>query len=296
MRKSFLFIISISLAFCQQTNAQFFKTKKKSKLLVQEYLPINDSLYVGKYEVSISDYTAFMDDLKANGRLNLIDQYVVDSSLNEIISTHGYFDDPVSSNILNYPVSNISYESAVEFCKWKTNEYNNNPKRKFNKVSFRLLTEKEWELAASGGKRSSNYPWGGPYLRAKDGRILCNFLRLTSKDITFNAEKNTYEVILDDLNNYFYYDQQKPINAYFPNDYGLYNMSGNVAEMVTEKGLAKGGGYKDPGYDVRIKSQKYYSKNSDNIGFRVVMVVLENTKIKKPLKVNNESQKPIATL
>lgn len=296
MRKSILVLISISLVLCNHSNAQLFKNKKKNKLLIQEYLPINDSLYVGKYEVSISDYFDFMDDLKSNSRLDLFDNYIVDTLFKKIIIGYRNRDNSVAANILNYPVSNINYESAVEFCKWKTNQYNNNPKRKFNKVEFRLLTEKEWEFAAYGGKRSCDYPWGGPYLRAKDGKILCNFLRLTSKDISFNAEKNTYEVILDDLNNNFYYDQKKPINAYFPNEYGLYNISGNVAEMVAEKGLAKGGGFKDPGYDVRIKSQKYYPEKSDNIGFRVVMVVLENKKIINPLKDNNESQKPIATL
>jgi formylglycine-generating enzyme required for sulfatase activity len=297
MCKSILFFISISLAFCNQTNAQFFKHKKKSKLLIQEYLPINDSLYVGKYEVSISDYFAFMDNLKANERLNLFDNYIIEDSTKEKINIHNHiFNSSSAENILNFPVSNIGYESAIEFCKWKTSQYNNNPKRKFDKVIFRLPTEKEWEFAASGGSAYYQYPWGGPYLRSKDGKLLCNFLRLTSKDITFNSETNKYEVVLDDLVNYFYYDGIRNIDAYRPNYYGLYNMSGNVAEMVAEKGLAKGGGFKDPGYDVRIKSQKYYSKKSDDIGFRVVMVVLENKKIKKPSKVKVQSPNPIATL
>jgi formylglycine-generating enzyme required for sulfatase activity len=220
-----------------------------------------------------------MDDLKANERLNLFDNYIIEDSIKEKINIHNHiFNSSSAENILNFPVSNIGYESAVEFCNWKTSQYNKNPKRKFNKVIFRLPTEKEWEFAASGGSAYYQYPWGGPYLRSKDGKLLCNFLRLTSKDITFNSETNKYEVVLDDLVNYFYYDGIRNIDAYKPNYFGLYNMSGNVAEMVAEKGLAKGGGFKDPGYDVRIKSQKYYSKKSDNIGFRVVMVVLENKK------------------
>ncbi len=275
MRKSILVLISISLAFCNHSNAQLFKKKKKTKLLIQSYLPVNDSLYFGKYEVSISDYFAFMDDLKANKRLDLFDNYIIDTLLYNKITIYSNSYKSMSSNILNYPVNNINHESAIEFCKWKTNQYNNNPKRKFNKVIFRLPTEKEWEYAAFGGKSSCEYPWGGPYLRSRDGKLLCNFLRLTSKDITFNTVLNKYEVVLDDLINYIYYDGIANIDSYFPNGYGLYNMSGNVAEMVAEKGLAKGGGYKDPGYDVRIKSQKFYSKKSDDIGFRVLMVVLE---------------------
>ena len=50
--------------------------------------------------------------------------------------------------------------------------------------------------------------------------------------------------------------------------------------MVAEKGLAKGGGFKDPGYDIRITGKKIYSKPSDDLGFRVVMVVEEKKKSK----------------
>ena len=35
-----------------------------------------------------------------------------------------------------------------------------------------------------------------------------------------------------------------PASSYFPNDFGLYNTSGNVAEMLFEEGLAIGGGWR----------------------------------------------------
>ena len=57
-----------------------------------------------------------------------------------------------------------------------------------------------------------------------------------------------------------------------PNNYGLYNMSGNVAEMVYERGIAYGGSYLDPGYDIRIDSEKPYDAPSPLIGFRVIAV------------------------
>ncbi|MEI8201577.1 MAG: hypothetical protein WCH34_01100 [Bacteroidota bacterium] len=51
---------------------------------------------------------------------------------------------------------------------------------------------------------------------------------------------------------------------------GIYNMCGNVAEMVAEKGIAVGGSWKDTGYDVRIESTINYSEPSPSIGFRPV--------------------------
>ncbi len=67
-----------------------------------------------------------------------------------------------------------------------------------------------------------------------------------------------------------------PINAFYPNSFGLYNMCGNVAEMIEETGVAKGGSFQDPAYQVRISSEKSYSKPQADIGFRVVMKVLED--------------------
>lgn len=49
-------------------------------------------------------------------------------------------------------------------------------------------------------------------------------------------------------------------------------MSGNVAEMVEEKGIALGGSYADPSYDVRIQSEQQYTAPSQKIGFRVIAV------------------------
>jgi formylglycine-generating enzyme required for sulfatase activity len=62
-----------------------------------------------------------------------------------------------------------------------------------------------------------------------------------------------------------------PVNSYFPNDIGLYNVCGNVAEMLAEKGVAAGGSFEDTGYDIRIQSTKQYSGAKNDIGFRVLM-------------------------
>ena len=61
-----------------------------------------------------------------------------------------------------------------------------------------------------------------------------------------------------------------PAKSHHPNNYGLYNMSGNVAEMVYERGIAYGGSFLDTGYDIRIDSEKPYDAPSPLIGFRVI--------------------------
>jgi gliding motility-associated lipoprotein GldK len=116
----------------------------------------------------------------------------------------------------DYPVVGVDWNQANAFCWWRTlylNQYyaeSGDPEVN----PFRLPTEAEWEYAARGGRRFSQYPWGGPYTRNSNGCFLANFKPLRGNYI---EDGGFYPV---------------KVTAYFPNDYGLYNMAGNVAEWT----------------------------------------------------------------
>ena len=63
--------------------------------------------------------------------------------------------------------------------------------------------------------------------------------------------------------------------SYFPNDIGLYDVVGNVAEMIDENGKACGGSWNDLPVACTIRSVSNYSKPSATVGFRVFMEVIE---------------------
>ena len=122
---------------------------------------------------------------------------------------HPAFDD--------YPVVGVDWHTANAFCYWRTVTWNTFQKRRgdgVNTEDFRLPTEHEWEYASRGGHDSAPYPWGGYYVRNAKGCLLANFKPGRGN---YPEDGGLYTVKAD---------------AYFPNDYGLYNMSGNVGEWT----------------------------------------------------------------
>lgn len=69
-----------------------------------------------------------------------------------------------------------------------------------------------------------------------------------------------------------------PVLTYHANPFGLFNMSGNVAEMLDQPGRTKGGSWASSGYYIRIDAEDEYAgitEPSPKIGFRYFVEVIE---------------------
>ncbi|MGB1040313.1 MAG: SUMF1/EgtB/PvdO family nonheme iron enzyme [Flavobacteriales bacterium] len=250
------------------------KTLSIDKKFFKKYFAeINDTLSVGKYEVTNYLYQDVISNVLGISLLpNKHDKNWKDLFPYGQVWMNNYYLHP---NFRNHPVVNIDPKDVQSFCEWLEKYYF----YEFNeKVEFRLPTEKEWELAARGRRSKSAYPWGGPYLRNSKGCYLANFNPKMSEDENVHG----YDTL--SLNNFFHsyftdlhdYDGEAviaPVDSYFPNDYGIYNMAGNVAEMVLDSNFTKGGSWKSKSYYLQINSKEEWNKQANPFtGFRIVMI------------------------
>lgn len=218
------------------------------------------------------------------------------------------FNDPMTERYFwhpaydNYPVVGVNWKQATAFCIWRSRYLESYMRSKGNTVAneFRLPTEAEWEWAARGGNSFSPYPWGGPYTRNDKGCFLANFKPLRGNYIDDGGATSV-------------------IVAHYPaNDFGLYDMSGNVSEWTNDafdessynftwdmnpsyvynaketdppalkRKVVRGGSWKDVAYYLQVASRSYEFQDSSKcyIGFRCVQNYLGRQKDDNPARAS----------
>ena len=220
--------------------------------------------------------------------------YAYNEPYAEMYFWHPAFDD--------YPVVGVTWGQAKAFNAWRT-QIMNEWKQKNNETfvqKFRLPSEAEWEFAARGGRDLAPFPWGGPYARNQQGCVLANFKPMRGDYV---EDANAYTA---------------PVESYSPNDYGLYNMSGNVAEWTNtaydetvydfswdlapdyvyhakvddppalKRKVIRGGSWKDIGYycQTGTRTFEYSDTAKASVGFRSVMSYLGRGKSGLPEEWN----------
>ncbi|MDR2086039.1 MAG: SUMF1/EgtB/PvdO family nonheme iron enzyme [Dysgonamonadaceae bacterium] len=193
-----------------------------------------------------------------------------------------YFNHPGYND---YPVVGISWEQANAFCAWRTDYLKKSIDTRRNTIEpYRLPTEAEFEYAARSGKSENIYPWKQQGTQGDKDCFLGNF-----KPGEGNYTEDGHLI-------------PARVGSFSPNEFGLYDMAGNVAEWTStaflESGLeimsdlnpeyrysaakedpyslkrkvVRGGSWKDVAHFIRsdIRSFEYQNEQRSYIGFRCV--------------------------
>ena len=249
--------------------------------------------YMDDTEITNNEYRQFVDVMLSDSLDVLGEQYIrtelypdttvwvkdfshhMGDPMMEYYYAHPAFDE--------YPVVGVDWYAAKYFCEWRTKHMNNWRAEQglWKMPNFRLPSEAEWEYAARGGRDMAKYPWGNPYIRNAKGCMLANFKP---------GRGNYYD------DGFMY---SSPVASYFSNDFGLYDMAGNVSEWCEDayfdaavpviwdlnptynddnepRKIIRGGSWKDIAYflETGTRTFEYQDTTKSYIGFRCVMTYL----------------------
>ena len=262
MQKITLSILAICLF--SWTNIPNF-SKKLEEILNKKwsYIPTGEAsknqkvevvgeFYISKFEISNGQYLEFLEAIKnqENYQMALPDTTVWSSPNNP---NEGFKNQYLRyPGFKNYPVVGVSFEGAKLYCKWLEGSINSKLEES-EKIEVRLPSEIEWIRAARGDNNNIPFTWGGPYLENAKGRPLANYKKVSIE----NSNKSIITT---------------QVFSFLPSKSGVFQMCGNVSEMLNEPNLVKGGSWNSESDLLKIDNLQQISYPSKEVGFRPVIV------------------------
>ena len=195
-------------------------------------------------EVAVGDLTFNM--IKVDGNDEISTFYIAECEVTEALWLAVMGGDNPSSfqgNLEdNRPVENISWNNCQEFIA---------KLKQMTRLDFRLPTSAEWLFAASGGNDTHGYTYSGSN---------------TIDDVAWYASNC---------------EQKQTVGTKVPNELGIYDMSGNVYEIIQEATGAYGGGWHSPAKNCKVNY--YWPANEDytdnDTGFRLALTNFDSTSV-----------------
>lgn len=214
------------------------------------------SFYMDRFEVTNSEYREFLNSISDQAQQEHRPDSTAWEEADSRANWETYF---YGSERDEYPVVAVTWDDAKEYCEWD---------------GKRLPTEAEWEYGARAGRVGGIYPWAGFSPRDARGRYLANY----------NPGRNGQAA-----DGYAF---TAPVGSYPPNEWGLHDVSGNVAEWVEDaytptysqlsgldpvnrdpeedRRVVRGGSWSSSAFEIGVGVRDYQHKDegSARIGFR----------------------------
>lgn len=178
----------------------------------QRKIKIKEGFWMGKYEITQEQWEKVMGiTLRQHIEKKAIGIYKQDDgSTIRMRAGSTHFGDGKE-----YPIYYVSWEDAKEFIK-KLNEMN-------NEFVYSLPTESQWEYAVRAGTTTLYY-WGDDIKNI----LMCSYANVADQTARGNLKDDGYAPCQDG------YVFIAPVGSYKPNNFGLYDMNGNVSEWCED--------------------------------------------------------------
>ncbi len=191
------------------------------------------SFYIDETEVANVDWKEFLFFINRDSGEAMYNKLYPDTLvwLRDLAFNDPYAQYYFSHDAFNqYPVVGVNWHQANEYCNWRTAIVNTTLLTEDPEAvlypAYRLPTESEWEYAARGLLEMENYPWEGKSLRDGRGQFRANFKRGRGDYAGWAGGDGRHYT--DG------YMITAPVKSFYPNDFGLYNMAGNVCEWTMD--------------------------------------------------------------
>lgn len=289
-------LLALLVIFCLHTPAF---AQERSLPTPPNGVWLHENIFIDQTEVANMHWLEYLYYLERDSSLSVYLRALPDTTVWDAIDTSGHY----KENYFRGPpyryfaLVGISYEQALDYCQWRSDVVNakiaedaqkegRSPSHRF---VFRLPTIDEWEEAAAGKLSADKYPYGHKrylkkpelnqpveelYQRSNTDLLTFQEFKELIRDFKrkgrvpeFNCVKSV-EGILTYSNLMPEYIQEPPKNSL-----DLYGTIGNVAEMTTTRGIAKGGSFLHRCEDCIIEKYQEYRRPAPWLGFRCVAEV-----------------------
>jgi len=239
-----------------------------------------DSFYIGKYEVTNGQYCDYLNSTQSQGLITVTSGVVYQAGsgttypycntstsgpYSQIAYSGGVFSVKTKSgrDMSNDPMLMVTWYGAAAYCNWRSQQEDKEQcydlaawSCDFNKKGYRLATEAEWEYAARGGLSGRRLPWGNDIYHAQ-----ANYYSRSDYSYDRGPTRGYHPLWNDGISPCtspvgffdgtmkYKADYQWPAGdtsyqtASGANNYGLYDMAGNVGELCNDWSDRPDGGY-----------------------------------------------------
>jgi formylglycine-generating enzyme required for sulfatase activity len=251
----------ISVTVELQPNQGVVFGKPWENALGMKFVPVGEELMASVWETRVQDYALFLQETQRPA-----------------------LPKPDFPQGPDHPVVYIRRNDAIAFCEWLTARERKEERIQFS-YEYRLPTDAEWSTMAglssekgkTPGQRDAQaqqiWPWGQTWPPPAASGNFADESAATQGRV--NPER-----IIQGYNDGF--EKTAPVGSFSPNSFGMYDLSGNVHEWVSDDydaskihGVVRGGGwnsFRQANLSLTFRHVIKLSSRRDNLyGFRVVI-------------------------